>query len=90
MAHSVTIYSTPSCHFCHQAKDFFNENSISFTDHNVAEDTEKRTEMMNMTGQLGVPVIVLTETNEAGEATKEEVIIGFNESRIKELLSLES
>ena len=53
----VTIYSTPSCHFCHLAKDYFTENNVAYTEHDVATDLEKREEMMNMTGQMGVPVI---------------------------------
>jgi len=72
----VEIYSTPTCHYCHMAKDFFEENKIEFTDYNVAEDMEKRTEMMEKTGQMGVPVISIGD----------EIIIGFNESKIKELL----
>ena len=73
----VTIYSTPSCHFCHMAKDFFDEEGITYTDYNVAEDTEKRSEMVDKTGQLGVPVIEI-----GGE-----IVIGFNEKKIKELLA---
>ncbi|MCI5051399.1 MAG: glutaredoxin family protein [Candidatus Pacebacteria bacterium] len=72
----VKIYSTPSCHFCHMAKDFFNEEGIKYEEFNVAEDADKRAEMMEKTGQMGVPVI------EVGE----EFVIGFNEAKIKELL----
>ncbi|OGG62433.1 NrdH-redoxin [Candidatus Kaiserbacteria bacterium RIFCSPHIGHO2_02_FULL_49_34] len=74
----VTIYSTPSCHFCHMAKDFFTEHSVAFTDYNVAEDTEKRQEMREITGQMGVPVIMIGEN----------VVIGFDEPKIRELLSI--
>ncbi len=74
----VTIYSTPSCHFCHAAKDFFTENGVTFTDHNVAEDFEKRQEMIDMTGQMGVPVIRI----------KDDVVVGFDENKIKELLAI--
>lgn len=74
---NVQIYSTPTCHFCHMAKDYFQENNIEYTEHDVAADAEKRSEMMEKTGQMGVPVIDI-----AGE-----VIIGFNEAKIKELLA---
>jgi glutaredoxin-like YruB-family protein len=73
----VTIYSTPNCHFCHMAKDYFKENDVKFTEYNVAEDAEKRTEMVERTGQMGVPVI------EIGD----EIVVGFNEAKIKELLA---
>jgi glutaredoxin-like YruB-family protein len=74
----VTIYSTPTCHFCHLAKDFFNANKIAYSEHDVASDIEKRKEMMDKTGQMGVPVILIDE----------EVIIGFDKTRIARALGL--
>lgn len=76
---NVSIYSTPSCHFCHMAKDFFKEENIEYTEFNVAEDADKRSEMMEKTGQMGVPVIDI-----GGE-----LVVGFNEAKIKELLQEE-
>lgn len=74
---TVTIYSTPSCHFCHMAKDYFTENNVAFTDHDVAVDLDKRKEMVDLTGQMGVPVIQIGE----------DVIVGFDEDKVKELLA---
>ena len=74
---NVIIYSTPTCHFCHMAKDYFAENNITYTEYNVAEDAAKRAEMMEKTGQMGVPVIEINN----------EIVIGFNEAKIKELLA---
>ena len=78
MDKTVTIYSTPVCHFCHLAKDFFAENKISFTDFDVATDMEKRKEMVDLTGQMGVPVIRIGE----------DIVIGFDEDKVKELLGV--
>lgn len=77
MAHNVTIYSTPTCHFCHAAKDFFTENKVAFTDHNVASDLAKRQEMIQKSGQMGVPVISIDN----------DIVVGFDEERLKELLA---
>lgn len=60
------------------AKTFFKANNVSFTEHNVASDLEARKEMIDKTGQMGVPVIDL-----GGE-----VIVGFNEEKIKSVLKL--
>jgi glutaredoxin 3 len=60
MEQHVTIYSTPTCHFCQLAKEFLTEKNIPFTNFNVAEDAAKREEMINLTGQLGVPVIQIS------------------------------
>ncbi len=74
----VKIYSTPTCHFCHMAKDFFKENNVAFTDYNVAEDPSKREELIDKSGQLGVPVIFIGD----------DMVIGFNKPKIVELLGL--
>ena len=39
---NVTIYTTPSCHFCHMAKEFFKENNVAYTEYDVAGNAEKR------------------------------------------------
>lgn len=78
METSVTIYSTPVCHFCQAAKEFFKENNVQYTEHDVASDAEKREEMVEMTGQMGVPVIQIGD----------DVVIGFDEDKVKELLKL--
>jgi len=78
MDKQITIYSTPTCHFCHMTKEFLTAHNIPFTDHNVAEDVEKRQEMMQKSGQMGVPVIFIGD----------EMIIGFDKARISELLDI--
>ena len=78
METNVTIYSTPTCHFCHAAKAFFDENGVQYTDYNVMTDGEKRKEMVDMTGQMGVPVIRIGN----------DVVVGFDELKVKELLGI--
>jgi len=75
---TVTIYSTPTCHFCHMAKDFFTANNVAFSDFNVASDLEKRKEMIEKSGQMGVPVIYIGN----------EMVVGYDENRIKQLLGV--
>jgi len=74
----VTIYSTPTCHFCHMTKDFLSENNIPFKDYNVATDLEKRKEMVDRSGQMGVPVILIGD----------EVMVGFNKEKLAEALGI--
>lgn len=75
---SVTIYTTPSCHFCHMAKEYFKTNKIAYTEYDVATDVEKRKEMMDKSGQLGVPVILIDG----------ELIVGFDRPNIARMLGL--
>jgi len=74
----VTIYSTPTCHFCGLAKTFFKDNNVPFTDYNVLEQPDKRQEMVERSGQMGVPVIFIGD----------DMVIGFDESKIRSLLNL--
>ena len=75
----VEIYSTPFCHFCHLAKDWLKEKGVEFVEYNVATDLEKRKEMMELTGQLGVPVIKINE---------DIFLIGFNPDKLSQALNL--
>ena len=72
----VTIYSTSVCKYCAMAKEFFKEHDIKYTEYNVGTDAAKRKEMVDKSGQLGVPVITFGN----------EVIVGFDEDRLNELL----
>ncbi len=60
------------------AKEYFTKHNIQYTDHNVASDKEKRQEMLDKTGQLGVPVITIGDS----------IIIGFDKPAIDEALGL--
>ena len=76
MSHTVVVYSTATCHYCQLAKDFLRSQNIPFTEYNVGLDPEKRAEMIELTGQMGVPVITVD-----GES-----MVGYNESHLRELL----
>jgi len=74
----VKVYSTPSCFFCKLLKEFLKENKIKFEEVNVQEDQEAAMEMIQKTGQTGVPV---TEIDG-------KIIIGFDEEKLREALKL--
>lgn len=74
----VEIYSTPVCTYCAAAKDFFKKNNVEYTEYNVASDQAKRAEMLEKSGQMGVPVIDV-----GGD-----IVVGYDEKVLKELLSI--
>ena len=78
MQKKVEIYSTPTCHYCHMAKDFFSANNITYTEYNVASDLAKRKEMLSLTNQMGVPVIVIDG----------DWAVGFNKPEVAKMLGL--
>ncbi|MDO8514201.1 MAG: glutaredoxin family protein [bacterium] len=77
-AQQVSIYTTPTCHFCHAAKEFFTANKVNYAEYNVASDLEKRKEMIEKSGQMGVPVITVGS----------DLVVGFDEKRLRELLAV--
>ncbi len=72
----VTIYSTPTCTYCHAAKDFFTANNVEYTELDVAADLAARADMVSKSGQMGVPVIDIDGA----------IVVGFDEERIKAAL----
>ena len=75
---TVEIYSTPVCKYCSLAKDFFKKNNIAYTEYDVASNQAKKEEMIEKSGQLGVPVIDV-----GGD-----IVVGFDEKILKELLAV--
>lgn len=74
----IEIYSTPTCHYCDLAKKFFKENGLEYTTFDVKADLEKRKEMVEISEQLGVPVITIDG----------KVFTGFDEGALKKALKL--
>ncbi len=74
----VTIYTTPTCGYCKMAKEFFAANNVNYTEYNVGSDLEKRKEMIEKSGQMGVPVIYVGD----------DMTIGFDKPRLSSLLGL--
>ena len=73
----VVIYSTPTCPYCKRAKDYLSQKEIPYTDINVAQDKDAAKEMIQKSGQMGVPVITIDN----------EVVVGFNQSMLDGLLA---
>lgn len=78
MDKAVTIYTTPTCHFCQMSKEFFTANNVAYTEHNVASDVGLRQEMIEKSGQMGVPVITIGD----------DIVVGFDKRRLSELLGI--
>lgn len=72
----VDIYTSDSCQYCHKAMEFFNENNIDYTEHNITKDKDARMEIMNK-GYRSVPLIIIGEKE----------ILGFDREVILEALN---
>lgn len=64
----VKLYSTPTCPYCRMAKDWLEEQKVPFTVVDVSEDAKAAQEMVDKSGQMGVPVMEVEST----------IIVGFD------------
>ncbi len=77
--HKVKVYSTPTCPYCHSVKEFLKDNNVKFEDIDVSRNSNASKEMIEKSGQMGVPVIDIDN----------QIIVGFNRPAIKKALKLE-
>ncbi len=76
---TVKIYTTPTCPWCIRTKEFFKANKVKYTEYDVAEDEKARDEMIEKSGQMGVPVVIIKNG-------KEQVIVGFDRPALEKAL----
>jgi glutaredoxin-like YruB-family protein len=76
--HRIRVFSTPSCPYCITLKAFLDEKGFQYEDINVAEDEQAREEMIQKSGQMGVPVVEIDG----------QIIIGFDKERISQILGI--
>jgi glutaredoxin-like YruB-family protein len=74
----VIIYTTPVCPYCQMAKAFFKEHNVQYEEKDVSSDHDAVHEMIQKSGQLGVPVIDIDG----------EIIVGFDEEGIRSALKI--
>ena len=74
----VKVYSTDSCPYCVMVKKYLKENKVDFEEIDVSSDQAKAQEMINKSGQMGVPVVDIDG----------KIIVGFNKGEIAKALGL--
>ena len=79
---TVTIYTTPTCTYCRATKEFFKKHNVSFQEVDAAADRKAAQMIVEKTGQLGVPVTIITKDD------KEEVVLGFDQPKLAEILGV--
>lgn len=74
----VTIYTTDTCHWCHMAKEYFKQKGIQYDEINVTGNVEKQKELIQKSGQFGVPVIFVGD----------KMVLGFDREKINQYLNI--
>ena len=74
----IKVFSTPSCPYCVTLKKFLKEKGIDFEDIDVSADEKELQEMIDKSGQMGVPVVDIDG----------QIVVGFDRDKILELLNI--
>jgi glutaredoxin-like YruB-family protein len=74
----IKIYSTPTCPYCTALKEFLKSHNIEFEDVDVSQDENAAKEMIEKSGQMGVPVVEIDG----------EIVVGFDKEKICQLLNI--
>lgn len=77
MEHQVIVYTTPTCPWCQMVKRYLDARGISYAEIDVASDYNAAMEMVQKSGQTGVPVVEIDG----------EIVVGFDRDRIDLLLN---
>jgi glutaredoxin 3 len=78
MTKNVTIYSTPTCPWCIRTKQFLKDSNIVFQDIDISSNHAAAEEMIQKSGQMGVPVLDI----------EGEIIVGLDKEKIKKALGI--
>ncbi|HXK40592.1 MAG TPA: glutaredoxin domain-containing protein [Candidatus Paceibacterota bacterium] len=75
---TIKIYTTPTCAFCKMAKEYFKSKELNYEEYDVSKDIPRQKEMIEKTGQFGVPVIDING----------KIVIGFDKPKINDYLGI--
>jgi len=75
----VKIYSTPTCPYCVTLKNFLKDKGVEFEDIDVSQNQKELEEMVQKSGQMGVPVVNIDD----------QIVVGFDRDKICQLLKIE-
>ena len=74
----IRIFSTPSCPYCITLKQFLKQHDFEFEDIDVSKDEKALEEMIQKSGQMGVPVIEI----------EDKIVVGFDKEKIVNILNI--
>ncbi len=72
------MYTTPTCAYCKMTKQFFAQHNIQYVEKDVLDDTQAREEMVEKSGQMGVPVIDIDG----------QIVVGYDKAKLSRLLNI--
>lgn len=83
MANDVAIYTSNTCAYCRAVKEFFNQHGVNYSEINLDEQPDKRQELVDMSGQMAVPVVIVTK-NDGSKS----MVVGYDAPKLSSALGL--
>ena len=74
----IKVYGTPTCPYCAMTRKFLQDNNIEFEYIDVSAEPEKVREIVEKSGQMGVPVLDIDGR----------IVTGFDKDAIERALGL--
>jgi glutaredoxin-like YruB-family protein len=75
---TIKIYSTPACTYCKMAKEFLTSQNVAYEDIDVSVDAAAREDMVEKSGQLGVPVFDIDG----------QIMVGYNQQLLSKVVGI--
>lgn len=73
MPKNVTIYTSNTCGYCAMVKKYLSAKGASYDEVNIDEHPERQQDAYQLSGQLAVPVTVVTKEDDS-----QQVVVGYN------------
>lgn len=73
---AIVIYSSPTCAFCHMAREYFEQKGLGYAEKDITEDRDALTFILEKVGQAVTPIITIND----------KVIVGFDKPKIDQAL----
>lgn len=83
MAKDVTVYTTNTCAYCHAVKEFLKKKAVDYQEINLDQYPDKRQELVDMSGQMAVPVTIITQDDGSKNMT-----VGFDAGKLASALGV--
>lgn len=75
MIEQVKLFTSPTCPYCVLVKSFLRDRGVDYRELDVRADDGLRTQMIEVSGQMGVPVV----------EAHGRVVVGYNRRALEEL-----
>lgn len=81
MPKNITIFTTNTCAYCHMVKKYLTHKQLSYEEINLDENPERQADALELSGQLAVPVTVITKQDNS-----QEVVVGYNLAKLAQAI----